>query len=1094
MTVSKPEPTGSTVEAATSANPSINTSAAQGTAQTTREGRGNETVIDDDSSSIIWSLNLRLLRSGVALLAAFEIAYFILDRFVRPPLPRATLALHAGAVSIAVLALALTTSNWFERHWRAVCFATLLGTYGLMLALRLLTSDAEPLFMTLVLTLIGSGALLPWSFRWQSGLSATALGTMIMPQLMLVSLRQQTAYRWFGVVTAIILGHFILAIRERYRVELAAWMDSLRSNRRELTAAREALSAEVRGLEANENRLRNEIASRTLAQERLAESEATLRKMFETSLDSIVISRMNDGRIIAVNNEFQRITGYSREELLAATSAQLRIFANRVRMHEMIERLRTDGFLRNFEIEVRAKDGRLVPHLASATVVNVAGELCAFAIVHDISPLKQTERELIAAREAALAASEAKSHFLSVMSHEIRTPMNAILGMADLLWETQLNAEQRRYLDTMRNNSTSLLNLVNGILDLSRVESGHLSLERADFDLADLAEDVMETLAVRAHEKGLELALRILPTVPVALTGDPLRLRQILINLLANAIKFTEHGEVTLTIEDADMAQGGEAPPALEGAAVAEGAGDSIVQRQRLRFAVHDTGIGIPADQQQAIFSNFTQADSTVSRKYGGSGLGLAIVKHLVELMKGEVSVESHPREGSTFSFIVALELQPGATARTSIPADAARLAGKRVLVVDDSHASRVILAELLASVGAEVTVAADGRGALGELARARAAGQPYDAVVADDRMPEPDGAAIAQQIIAAAHTPREALVLMLTANDFHSQLARLRERGLKEGRRRRYLRKPVRRRELWAALAAACAGDEGTRRNGTNAAAATDRATESDSAIRRAASRGAAGPVGRPLGVLLVEDSFDNRLLVEAYLKNTSYRVDHADNGEAAIRKFATGHYDVILMDIQMPAMDGYETAAEIRRLEQTDHRRPTPIIALTASAQDEAVHRSSKMGFDAHLTKPVKRSALLEAIRDAVEPAAQAAPSAGQANDDLAADVAATAPIVVHIDQDLSDLVPGFLARKREDASAVMAAVERGDFEAIARLGHKMKGEGGSYGLDAITDVGRELEQAGKDGDLNAARRQGRELTNFLERLEIVYRPVEE
>ena len=1236
MAVRKPEPADSIGDTRASADVLVAAPPLPALEQTARK-RGRTTELFD-SETRIWDFNLRLMRAGAALLVAFEGIYFI-AAYVSPKLTLTALVLHAATIAITALVLALSMTNWFERKWQLVCFVNLLAIYGLTLGLRILTGETEPLFITVVLTMIGAGALLRWSARWQAALSVIALVTIVTPTLMRSSVGPESTYRWLGVMIAAALGHFILATRDRHQTELAGWMDSLRESHqeladalarsaaimaerelaerrlregeemlhkvfdaapdnivitrmsdgatlevnreflktgytreevlgvsaaklgrwprdqlqllmgelrargtvrdfetelrnkdgrlvpslvaatlvelggeqcvismvrdiselkrteRELRAVREALSAEVRELEASQASLRSEIAERELAQRRLQDSEQTLRKMFETSLDSIAISRLSDGRFIAVNDEFLRVMGYSREEVLASTGAELRAFVNRDRMREMLAQLHADGFVRNFEIELRTRNGRLIPHLFSASVVNVAGELCVIAIIHDISTLKQTERELIAAREAALAASEAKSHFLSVMSHEIRTPMNAILGMADLLSETRLSAEQCRYLDTMRNNSASLLNLISGILDLSKVESGRLSLERADFDLVELAEDVMATLAVRAHEKGLELVLRIASVFPTALTGDPLRLRQILLNLLGNAIKFTERGEVTLTIDTVEFAEIGKSvgPQAGAGATTRSGNAGQPSRRQLLRFVVRDTGIGIPAERQQAIFSNFTQADSTISRKYGGSGLGLAIVRRLVELMDGKIAVESRPGEGSTFTFTVAIELQAGAAAAGPMFAGRGRLAGKRVLVVDDSPASRAILSEVIGLASAEVFVASDGIGALDELARARAAGRLYDAVVADNGMPAPDGAAIAQQIMSTPHKPREAIVLMLTAHDLSAQLERLRESRLEESPRCRYLLKPVRRADLWTILAAACSGtvDEHAYGNGV---AAADYSPQSDSLIQCGASRTGALVVDKPLRILLAEDSADNRLLVEAYLKNSPYRLDHAENGAVAVHKFSTGHYDVILMDIQMPVMDGYEAIAEIRRLEQSDHRRPTPIIALTASALDEAVRRSLQIGCDAHVIKPVKRSTLLEAIGDAVradQPAYSAKDSGGGDGGD--APVSAR-PIVVHIDEDLSDLVPGFLARKREDACAVLAAVEHGDAEAIARLGHKMKGEGGSYGLDAVTDLGRELEQAGKDGDFEAARRLGRDLTNFLQRLEIVYRPVEE
>ncbi|HVB78551.1 MAG TPA: response regulator [Candidatus Binataceae bacterium] len=1193
---------------------------------------------DPETMNLGWSL--RLMRAGAALLVGFEIIYFVVDFCIPPPMTLAKLALHTGAVSISALVLALTRSEWFERNWRPVCFSNLVVTYGLTLALRLLSGDTQPLFITLVFTLIGAGALLPWSARWQLGLSAVALIIAVAPASERALIGPEAVYRWVGLLIAVALGHFILLMRERYRAEVAGWMDSMRASRqeladalarsatimaeremaerrlregeamlrklfdaapdniaisrmsdgaiievnheflktgytreelfsistpklgrwsrpqlrelvralrahgavrnfeaqlrnkdgrmvptlisatmvdlggeqcviaiesditelketqRELTAAREALSAQVRQLLRTQDRLHAESAERELAQRRVQESEQTLRRIFEASLDVIAINRWPDLTFVDLNERHTRVFGIPKEQALAAPPRSLRLWAQPDQFRRYLHQMTAHGFVQDMEIECVVRDGSVRPFLYSSALVELNGQQCAVSTLRDISQLKHTERELIAAREAALAASEAKSHFLSVMSHEIRTPMNAILGMADLLWETPISVEQRRYLDTMRNNGISLLNLVNGILDLSKVESGRLSLERVDFDLVELAEDVMETLGARAHEKGLELALRIPATFPTALTGDPLRLRQILINLLGNAIKFTERGEVTLTIDAADdVTQAGESSAGTEQGAGAEVDAAPPGRRQPLRFTVCDTGIGIPLNRQQAIFSNFIQADSATSRKYGGSGLGLTIVKRLVELMNGEIALESHPREGSSFSFTIALELQSaGVAARPRAPTPP--LIRKQVLVVDDSPASRTIVAELLELAGAEVVTAADGAAAIAEIARARAAGRPYNAVVADNRMPAPDGAAIGQQVMGAAHTPREALVLMLTANDLNLQLARLRECGLEEGQRCRYLLKPVRRADLWATLAAACAGavDKHTAHNGAVAAAATVYATRHEASLQPAAPRNAAILVKRPLRILLAEDSPDNRLLVEAYLKDTPYHLEYAENGESAVRKFTTSHYDAILMDIQMPVMDGYEAAAEIRRLEQSDHRRPTPIIVLTASAQDEAVRRSLKMGCDAHVTKPVKRSTLLEAIRDAVEPASRDALSAGKENG--AGGAAATVseqPIVVRIEQDLSDLVPGFLTRKREDARAILAAAERRDSEAIARLGHKMKGEGGSYGFDTITDLGREIEQAGKESDFEAARRLGINLMNFLERLEVVYLPME-
>ena len=297
------------------------------------------------------------------------------------------------------------------------------------------------------------------------------------------------------------------------------------------------------------------------------------------------------------------------------------------------------------EALVRAKDGHQLVGQLSAERVEIGGVKCVVALIADITGHKRVEAELVAAREEAVAASEAKSNFLSSMSHEIRTPMNAMLGMADLLWETSLTGEQRRFLDTIRSNSNALLDLINGILDLAKVESGRLSLEWIPFDLRELVERVLETLGVRAHQKWLELACRIAPAVPLQLVGDPMRLRQILMNLIGNAIKFTERGEVVLEIETSagETGQG-------KGMGLEED-GRRLPRQPKLTFVVRDTGIGIEADRIDEIFASFAQAEPSIARKYGGSGLGLAIVKRLVELMGGTLTVEGEPGKGSAFSF-----------------------------------------------------------------------------------------------------------------------------------------------------------------------------------------------------------------------------------------------------------------------------------------------------------------------------------------------------------------------------------------------------------------------------------------------------------
>ncbi|MFZ0888606.1 MAG: ATP-binding protein, partial [Candidatus Binataceae bacterium] len=516
-------------------------------------------------------------------------------------------------------------------------------------------------------------------------------------------------------------------------------------------------------------------------QRELKDSEETFRTLFDTNLDAVSIIDLATGKYIDVNPEFIRATGLSREEIVGRSSRESSRYMHGDQLERYADELRKNGEARNIEVLFNRPDGGSVPVLFSGKLVQLHGHPCCVTIARNISVLKQTERELIEAREAALAASHAKSEFLSSMSHEIRTPMSAVLGMADLLAETRLDAEQRKYLEVMINNGNTLLDLINDILDLAKVESGRVELEQAGFDLNELTARVCETLAVRAHGKRLELAAHIVPGVPTDVVGDPMRLRQILTNLIANAIKFTDKGSVIVTV---DCGQGG---PGL------------------FHFSVADTGIGIAADHLDRIFGTFTQAESSISRKYGGTGLGLAIARRLVELMGGRIWVESEVGKGSTFHFTVRLGVQAAQANPVDSPDKAIDLKGLRALIVDDTPVNRLILREMLSAAGAEVEEVESGEQALARLARAAAAAKPYDLLVLDCRMPGMDGIEVARRI-KAGHAGCRVITLMVTSDDFSLGTAPLHELGIHAR-----LLKPIRRAELYQAIAKAIAAASGS-------------------------------------------------------------------------------------------------------------------------------------------------------------------------------------------------------------------------------------------------------------------------------------------
>ncbi len=534
-------------------------------------------------------------------------------------------------------------------------------------------------------------------------------------------------------------------------------------------------------------------------------------------------------------------------------------------------------------------------------------------------------QELAVAHSLALSAAQAKSDFLASMSHEIRTPMNSIVAMAELLQETPLSTVQHEYVGRFSRAATSLLDLINDILDISKIEAGHIELESVAFEIHDLVDKIAELMAVGAQAKQLELAAFVHPDVPTWVLGDPMRLQQVLVNLVGNAIKFTDRGEVILRIEPDSAAPG------------------------ILRCSVSDTGIGIPTDKLDSIFESFTQVDSSTTRKYGGTGLGLSISRRLVELMGGAIRVTSTAGHGSTFVFTLPVaEASPPA-----LPSEfpALDLHQRRLLLVDDTEANRMIIREYLKPFGAELVEVADASAALDALDAASRNGTSFDLAIVDYHMPKMTGLDLAQAI--RERRDGASLALVLYASDMLRQISE-RARALRIAA---FVYKPVSRKRLLEALRLALHREQ-TR-------------------LTLAPSTPPPEPCSLPPSrILLVEDLEDNRDVIALLLKETPYRLDMAENGAVAVEKFKANAYDIVLMDIQMPVMDGLQATLAIRQWEHVHRRRPTPIVALTANAFKEETDKSLAVGCTAHVTKPIKKKTLLATIAQyATPPASQAA-----------------------------------------------------------------------------------------------------------------------
>jgi len=782
-----------------------------------------------------------------------------------------------------------------------------------------------------------------------------------------------------------------------------------------------------------------DVTERKEMEEQLAFERDLLRSLFDNVPDRIYF-KDTKSRFLRCSLAMARRLGLDDpDQVLGKTDFDFHPEANAREYFADEQRLLSTGqpMINKVERQTAQSGEEIWASVTKVPLRNRAGEITGIiGISRDVTALIRTEKELAVARDAAIESARIKSQFLAAVSHEIRTPMNAIVGMTGLILDTELSPQQQDFAQTIRTSAYALLNIINDILDFSKIEAGKLTFECIDFDLREVVESTVELLAQRAHAKSLELASLVPDEVPVLVRGDPSRIRQVLINLIGNAVKFTERGEVVVRVtKERDLSN-----------------------RVVILFAVNDTGIGIPAEAQEKIFQPFTQADGSTTRRFGGSGLGLAISRQLVELMGGQIGVESDPGRGSTFWFSLPLEIQGGAnSARAAASGD---LKGLRALIADDNAAQRQVLQQITASFQMQSVTVQDGDGALAALRSGSAAGRTFDVVIADLLMPRMDGLELARAVRSESAAGGPKFVLLAPLGE------KLDPAAVQAAGVNACLLKPVKRARLFACLNAVRTGSAGE-----FAPAALPAPADTPASPRPPVAQ-------KSTRILIAEDHAVNLKVAMLQLEKLGYRAHAVANGRDAIDAHTREPYEIILMDCHMPVMDGYEATRQLREREKAAVQMgktnpPVYIVALTANALPGECEQCLAAGMDDYVIKPVdllELEAALQRNRARGRPGSPAAASAGEALD---------LTVIKHLRElrepgqpdPVADLIGLFLNDAPDRLAKMLASMMKGDGTALRELAHTLKGSANNLGARPMAALSAEVERHAQSGAMTEA-----------------------